>query len=124
MISCMIRRISIAAGCLACFISCKNDDRTSSGRTPSAVAAEVETARQAVTVLSTDVYAAWTRHPGETCPETLADLTGKPDADNFDPWGTRYGIICGGAVTGGPRFGVMSAGPDGKGGTADDINSW
>lgn len=59
-----------------------------------------------------------TRDP-DRCP-TLAELVGDrvldPSTAQLDPWGHPYAIACG---TDG--VGVRSSGPDGQGGTADDV---
>jgi len=64
-------------------------------------------------------FVAWAKlHAGATCP-TIADLA----VTTVDPWKHPFAITC----TDQPAnqiIGVVSAGPDGTPGTADDIASW
>ncbi len=82
-------------------------------------ASKVEVARTTATRYAHDAYPRWrTGHPDQTCPHELDELnvyTNHHDA--IDPWGHHYRFTCD------PTRGmwVMSAGEDGKPGTADDI---
>jgi general secretion pathway protein G len=73
----------------------------------------------------------WQVSSGKACPDsllTVAQHTGKGQADIIDPWDTPYEMFCGkenmpaGAAS--ASFAVMSYGPDKKKGTEDDIKSW
>jgi general secretion pathway protein G len=61
------------------------------------------------------------------CPDKLEDLGEFIDRkDTKDPWGNPYKMLCGPNLPPGVKNGIaiMSAGPDGKDGTEDDIKSW
>ena len=79
-------------------------------------AAKVDTAKAQIRQLIDVAYPQWSsRHPTSSCPDGLAEL--EPSASKRrDPWGNELVLRC---VDG---FGVTSHGPDGKPGTADDIN--
>jgi len=63
-------------------------------------------------------FIAWSHdHPGAPCPDAV--VLGAPD----DPWGHPLAITCT-DEPGDQLVGAISAGPDGKRGTADDIASW
>jgi eukaryotic-like serine/threonine-protein kinase len=63
-------------------------------------------------------FVAWSRdHPGSPCPDAL--VLGAPD----DPWGRPPAITCT-DQPGDQIAGAISAGPDSKPGTTDDIASW
>jgi hypothetical protein len=63
-------------------------------------------------------FAAWARdHAGAACPKPAALGTVK------DPWGNPLLITCT-AQPADQIVGAISAGPDGKLGTSDDIGSW
>jgi len=63
-------------------------------------------------------FVAWAHdHPGAPCPDAAA--LGAPG----DPWGDPLAITCT-DQPGDQVVGAISAGPDGKRGTADDIASW
>jgi hypothetical protein len=65
-------------------------------------------------------------HQDKACPEKLADLSEYMARRELnDPWGHPYKFFCGKTLPAGARgIAVMSAGEDGKEGTADDIKSW
>ena len=67
-----------------------------------------------------------TEHPEKACPTTLADLNAYTNRkDTKDPWGHDFKMMCGATVPPGAKgLAVISFGPDGKEGTADDIKSW
>ena len=78
--------------------------------------------------LAFEAYPQWSMTPSNQgkCP-TTADfaryLNEQPDFR--DPWGNKYIIKCGADLPLGARgIAVMSAGPDGREGTADDLTSW
>ncbi len=75
-----------------------------------------------------EAYPSWQRaHPRKDCP-TLEELNEYLDKTSLkDRWGHRYKLLCGDRVP--PvgqryRLAVLSLGPDGSEGTADDIRSW
>lgn len=77
-------------------------------------------------------YPRWAKaHAPQTCPPSLADvanlLAGDPDIPKLvDPWGHALVMKCGRDLPAGapPPFAVISTGPDGVEGTADDVRSW
>jgi prepilin-type N-terminal cleavage/methylation domain-containing protein len=89
-------------------------------------------ARIQATQLKLELYAhqaftAWAlAHPQAMCPDKLADLTEYGDGrDTRDAWGTPIKMICGAALPPGAHpIALVSAGPDGKEGTDDDLTSW
>jgi hypothetical protein len=86
--------------------------------------AQIAVTRRAVKKLAFETYAEWSAvHVDKACPTSLADLGDA--AATTDPWGKPFEIFCGPTLPAGVRgFGVVSVGPDGKAGTADDIRSW
>jgi hypothetical protein len=60
----------------------------------------------------------WRAHPGQSCPASLEPLTPYGASLRHDPWDEPYVMRC--DTTG---FQVLSAGPDRKLGSADDIES-
>ncbi|HEX4416447.1 MAG TPA: prepilin-type N-terminal cleavage/methylation domain-containing protein [Kofleriaceae bacterium] len=72
-------------------------------------------------------YPSWsTSHPEKDCPETIAELNPfMNNEDMNDSWGTPITMVCGASAPPAAHgFGVVSAGPDHKPGTADDLHSW
>jgi hypothetical protein len=65
-------------------------------------------------------------HPDKACPDKLDDLNEyMNNADIKDPWGNPYKLMCGQNLPPGAKhLAVLSFGPDGHEGTADDIKSW
>ena len=72
------------------------------------------------------MFVAWQAvNPDKDCPSSVEELSkaaGKKGQDPNDPWGTPYEIRC-------PSehdldVDVISAGPDKKTGTDDDIGNW
>ena len=85
---------------------------------------ELEHARETVDTYAHQAYPQWAAaHPGGGCPERMQDLEDfAPQADRQDPWLNFYDMRCGNLGSGGQRaIVIMSAGPDGKGHTDDDI---
>jgi hypothetical protein len=73
-----------------------------------------------------EAYVQWSQSTGLACPAHLAQLTtSMNNKDTKDPWGTEYIMRCGARVGPNNRPGivVVSAGKDGRFGTADDIGS-
>ncbi len=67
----------------------------------------------------------WSARHRKACPPALQDLTEYTNKkDVKDPWGNDYVMHCGESAPANQRFGVSSAGEDGKTGTQDDIKSW
>lgn len=76
-----------------------------------------------------DAYPQWSAaHPDKACPDSISELDqylGQAGAHGRDPWGHSYKMFCGANLPAGARgLAVMSLGPDGQEGTADDIKSW
>ncbi|HEX7701601.1 MAG TPA: type II secretion system protein GspG [Kofleriaceae bacterium] len=74
-----------------------------------------------------EAYPSWAAaHPEKACPTSLADLNEYVSRkDTKDPWGHDFKMMCGATVPAGAKgLAVLSFGPDGKEGTADDIKSW
>ena len=74
-----------------------------------------------------EAYPSWSAaHPDKGCPEKLADLNEyMNNEDSNDAWGKPLKMMCGQSLPPGARgIAVMSAGEDGKEGTADDLKSW
>src|SRR5215470_2579355 len=88
--------------------------------------AKEDIARLQVTDLANNSYGLWQRdNPDASCPEHLEDLIKYANKKDIkDPWGTQYIMKCGEGLPQDVSFGVSSAGPDKKDGTADDIHSW
>ena len=88
-----------------------------------------ELQRPALRDYAQDAYPRWRRaHPVRTCPDSIEELrvyARFPDRNSHDRWGRPFRIHCDL-----PRsldssgFGIASAGPDGRFGTADDVESW
>ena len=81
---------------------------------------KVELSRRIVRHYAHKTYSEWLGlHPDEPCP-TMAQLEEVRDIGRArDPWGVPLWRGCGP----GPQIRVVSAGPDGTFGTADDIDS-
>ena len=74
-----------------------------------------------------EAYPSWSAaHPDKGCPEKLSDLNEyMNNEDSNDAWGKPLKMMCGQSLPPGARgIAVMSAGEDGKEGTADDLKSW
>jgi Type II secretion system (T2SS), protein G len=77
--------------------------------------------------LAREAFPMWqAHHPDQACPGSLADLADLVDGRAMrDPWGHDLVMVCGaGAPPAAHGFGVISLGPDGRPGTADDVTSW
>lgn len=87
--------------------------------------AKVSTARSAAKLLAGEGHAKWSMdNQGKSCPSTADELADAIGKSVKDPWGNEYIVRCGSDAPPGTAVGVASAGPDGKSGTADDVNSW
>jgi prepilin-type N-terminal cleavage/methylation domain-containing protein len=75
-----------------------------------------------------EAFPQWSRsHPDKGCPDKIDDLTEYMNSNNKnDPWGTEWKLLCPPNLPAGVRTGIaiISAGPDKKEGTSDDIKSW
>ncbi len=78
-----------------------------------------------------EAWPAWSAaNPGKACPASLAELASflgaPPDIPTMtDPWNQPLVLLCGKDLPPGVKgIAVLSIGPDGKQGTADDIRSW
>jgi general secretion pathway protein G len=85
-----------------------------------------ETQKLAVKKLANEGFLHWARK-NQGCPSSLAEVAeelGKTDTK--DVWGRELIMFCGDNLPPGVKggFAVMSLGPDGQQGTADDIKSW
>ena len=92
-------------------------------------ASKAKVARIGVRKLTFEAYPQWAaEHPSEKCPTQLSDLAQwmpSPQNATTDAWGNPYSMVCGDAAPPAAHgFGVVSPGPDGKPGTADDVTSW
>jgi hypothetical protein len=86
-----------------------------------------QSAKVDVQKYATEAYPSWAAaHPGKECPAALAELNEYGNRkDTKDPWGHDFKMMCGATVPAGAKgLAVLSFGPDGKEGTADDIKSW
>lgn len=90
--------------------------------------AKVKATKVAVVQIATEAYPRWSvENPAASCPGSIDEL-GKylNHPDLTDMWGHKYVMLCGTEAPPAARggIGVVSAGPDGKVGTADDVKSW
>ena len=89
--------------------------------------AKIETTSLKLTKYANEAFTAWSMaHPQVMCPERLADLDEYMNAQDVnDAWGNPIKLFCGANLPPGARhIALLSAGPDGKEGTADDLRSW
>lgn len=95
--------------------------------TPKSAGSKTDVASMAAKKYAFEAYPSWAAaHPDKACPDRLVDLNEyMNEKDTKDPWGNDYKMFCGANLPAGARgFAVLSAGEDGKEGTADDIKSW
>jgi len=85
-------------------------------------------ARMAVKQLAGEAYPRWNARSGKKCPDSIKDLL---DYSNLtspnDQWGVEMQMVCGDNLPASAQkhgIGIVSAGPNGKMGDADDIKSW
>jgi hypothetical protein len=80
-----------------------------------------------VSKYASDVYPAYLQaNPDKPCP-TMKELAGfvSPDAVTDDEWGKPIVVLCGKELPAGAKgIALVSGGPDGKVGTADDLKSY
>jgi prepilin-type N-terminal cleavage/methylation domain-containing protein len=89
--------------------------------------ARIETTQMKLEMYANQAFTAWAMaHPQAMCPDKLADLAEYASGrDVKDAWGTPIKMMCGAALPpGAPHIALISAGPDGKEGTDDDLTSW
>ena len=81
-------------------------------------------ARCLVRQVAGEAYPRWAmNNPGKQCPDGGLELAGySDDRELRDPWGTTLVVLCGDTLPHGIR--VVSAGPDAKLDTPDDVRSW
>lgn len=79
-----------------------------------------------VSQIAFEAFTHWAlKNVDKECPASLQELT--PYLANptlQDPWGNELVMACGDSSPAAAPFGVLSVGPDGKPGSADDIRSW
>ena len=90
---------------------------------------KISLAEVQVKKIANEWYPTWAmKHVDKPCPATvleLAEVMGSNESDTKDPWGTPFEIMCGPTAPAGVKgLGAVSAGPDRKPGTSDDIKSW
>jgi hypothetical protein len=85
---------------------------------------EERVARSMVRRVSVESYARWSmNNPSKACPDSALELAVySGDRELRDPWGKTLVVLCDG--TSSYRIRVLSAGPDAKFDTSDDIRSW
>lgn len=89
--------------------------------------ARIETTQMKLELYANQAFTAWAMaHPQATCPDKLADLAEYASGrDARDAWGNPIKMMCGAALPPGAHpIALVSAGPDGKEGTDDDLASW
>lgn len=123
---------------LALLAGCGKDSDTDKGKSPEGPGksrdptiakfekARVATAKVQLSQVADMAYSVWAMETGEQCPASLSALDKYTNAsDHNDPWGNEMIMLCGeDAPAGGAGFAMLSKGPDGKRGTADDVKSW
>ena len=88
---------------------------------------QTEQAQEVAMKYAFEAYPLWSAdHADKACPDKLEDLDKYMNGKGGnDPWGHPYKMFCGPNLPAGATgFAVMSLGPDGVDGTADDIKSW
>jgi prepilin-type N-terminal cleavage/methylation domain-containing protein len=89
--------------------------------------AKIETTRMKLDMYANQAFTAWSMaHPQAMCPDRVADLDDYMNEQNpNDAWGNPIKLMCGASLPPGARhIALLSAGPDGKEGTDDDLKSW
>lgn len=102
-----------------------------SDRSP-AVTSGKPSVQSVVDEIATDFIARWAvKHPDRRCPAGIVEVlaaVGKHGDPGYaqDPWGRPYRVLCGASLPAGVKqaIGIVSAGEDGREGTADDVVSW
>lgn len=87
---------------------------------------KAEIARRRTKDIAFEAFPQWAMmHPDKQCPDSPREL-GEflDDKALLDPWGRPYKLLCGPTLPAGAKGLVaVSAGEDGKDGTADDVRS-
>jgi len=88
--------------------------------------ARIKTTRLQVYDLAYGAFPAWqVDHPSADCPEELLALASYARTRKMtDSWGTALAMRCGASAPPEEEFGALSAGPDERVETPDDIRSW
>jgi len=88
--------------------------------------ARIETTRLQVEDIAYGAFPAWQLdHPELACPEALKALAHYVRGKSFvDSWGSVLAMRCGDSAPSDEEFGALSAGPDQREETPDDIRSW
>jgi hypothetical protein len=84
-------------------------------------------AERSVKELAFEAFPTWAMsHPEKECPDRIEELLALANHTTaVDPWGHPFQMYCGPSLPPGAHgLAVVSAGPDGKVGSADDIKSW
>jgi hypothetical protein len=113
----------VLAMCLVAACSKSNDSAPAPAAAAAAAQAQNTDASHAVRKLAFESYPMWaSRNPDKACPAKIDELEG--GAAN-DPWGHPFKMFCGANLPPGAKgTAIISFGPDGKEGTADDLKSW
>src|SRR4051794_24399697 len=100
----------------------------SKGSTNGRTKVDAEAATFDVKRLAFEAYPQWAAaHPDKACPAKLEELLEYVDRNTTaqDPWRHPYKLMCGTSLPAGAMgLAILSFGPDGQEGTADDIKSW
>ena len=89
--------------------------------------ARIEATQIKLEMYANEAFPAWSMaHPQTMCPERVADLAEYANGrDAEDAWGKPLEMLCGASLPpGAHHIAFVSAGPDGKEGTDDDLRSW
>jgi prepilin-type N-terminal cleavage/methylation domain-containing protein len=89
--------------------------------------ARIQTTQIKLEQYAHQAFTAWAMaHPQAMCPDRLADLAEyASDRNPNDAWGHPLKMMCGAALPpGAQHIALVSAGPDGKEDTSDDLTSW
>jgi|GEM_PF-2148221 len=112
-----------------CVLALKKDDsqETCEPLIPRKQKSPVEKTERLAKRIAFEAYPMWSvEHPDKACPDNLTDLVPFIEVrTTTDAWGHGLTMYCGANLPAGVvGVGIASPGPDGKLGTADDINSW
>ena len=89
--------------------------------------ARIEATQMKLEMYANEAFPAWSMaHPQAMCPERLTDLGDYAKGrDARDAWDNPIKMMWGASLPpGAGHIALVSAGPDGKEGTDDDIHSW
>lgn len=89
---------------------------------------KVDIGKMEINQLANDAYGRWVAaNPDDedSCPDNIEALLKYTNKKvNKDPWGQKYVMQCGSDLPDGTDVGIISAGPDKKMGSDDDLRSW